>query len=272
MSMKRRKPQNPSLRFQTSLDTSHLTKKEPERALLRPAPKKGGRNTYGRITVRHRGGGHKKKYRVIDFKRSERDVTGTVKAIEYDPNRNVDIALIAYLNGAKRYILRPESLHVGDQVMAGENVEIRTGNAMPLYSIPVGFTVHNVEITPNSGGTFARSAGSSIQLVAKEGEYATLKMPSGEVRMVHQNCWATIGTLGNAQYKNITWGKAGRKRYLGFRPTVRGMVMNPIDHPHGGGEARSKSNTHPVSPWGKGAKGTKTRKRKSSLIIRRRNA
>jgi len=234
-------------------------------------PKKGGRNTYGRITVRHHGGGHPKKYRIIDFKRGEREIPGTVKAIEYDPNRNVDIALVAYDNGAKRYILLPDGVKVGDQVISGENVEVRVGNAMPLRNIPIGFTVHNVEISPNSGGTFARSAGSAIQIVAKEGEYATLKMPSGEVRMVHQNCWATIGSLSNAQHKNIVLGKAGRKRHLGVRPTVRGMVMNPIDHPHGGGEARSKSNKHPVSPWGKGAKGTKTRKRKSSLIIRRRN-
>lgn len=272
MGIQRRKPRNPSLRYQTYLTTKHIAKKAPEKSLVRPLPKKGGRNKYGRITVRHRGGGHAKKYRIIDFQRSEREVEGTVKAIEYDPNRNVDIALVVYANGAKRYILLPEGVKVGDQVIAGENVEVRVGNAMPLRNIPIGFTVHNVEITPRSGGTFARSAGASIQIAAKEGEYATLKMPSGELRMVNQNCWATIGTLSNAQYKNISLGKAGRKRHMGFRPTVRGMVMNPIDHPHGGGEARSKSNKHPVSPWGKGAKGTKTRKRKSSLIIRRRNA
>ena len=270
MGIQRRKPRNPSLRYQTYLDTSHVAKKAPEKSLVRPLPKKGGRNAYGRITVRHRGGGHTKKYRVIDFKREEREVPGVVKAIEYDPNRNVLIALVMHENGSKRYILLPENVTVGDQVIAGENVEVRVGNAMPLRNIPVGFTVHNIELSPNGGGTFARSAGTSVRIVAREGEYTTLKMPSGEVRMVHGDCWATIGSLSNAQHKNITLGKAGRKRHLGFRPTVRGMVMNPVDHPHGGGEGRSKSNKHPVSPTGKGAKGTKTRRRKSSLIIRRR--
>jgi large subunit ribosomal protein L2 len=270
MGIKRRKPRNASLRFQTFLDTSDLTKKKPERSLLRPNKRSGGRNAYGRITVRHRGGGATRKYRVIDFSRVERDVPGRVDSVEYDPNRNTHIGLVVYQNGAKHYMLLPKGIKVGSQVIAGESVEIREGNSLPLRNIPVGFTVHNIEIRPNSGGKIARSAGSSVRIMAKEGEYVTLKMPSGETRLIHRDCWATIGALGNAQHRNISWGKAGRTRHRGFRPTVRGMVMNPVDHPMGGGEAKSKSNKHPVTPWGKPTKGYKTRKRKNPFVIRRR--
>lgn len=270
MAIKTRRPQNASLRFQTFVDTSDLTKKKPERALVVGLRKRGGRNAYGRITVRHRGGGAKRKYRLIDFTRSERTVPGRVVAVEYDPNRSARIALVVYDNGAKRYHLMPQGLSVGSVIRAGADVEAKTGNCLPLRNIPVGFTIHNVEIAPGSGGTFARSAGTSVQLVAKDETHATLKMPSGEIRMVHLDCWATVGVLGNADHKNVTIGKAGRTRWRGIRPTVRGMAMNPIDHPHGGGEGRSKSGSHPVSPWGKGCKGTRTRRRKNPLIIRRR--
>jgi large subunit ribosomal protein L2 len=265
-----RKPRNASLRFQTYIDTSDLTKKKPERSLVKGLRKSGGRNAYGRMTVRHRGGGAMRKYRIIDFSRIERNIPGKIVSIEYDPNRNVRIGLAVYANGAKRYVLMPESLKIGSTIIAGSDIEARIGNSLPLRNIPVGFTVYNVEITPGSGGKFARSAGTSVQLVAKEDEYATLRMPSGEIRRVHLNCWASVGTLGNAEHKNISIGKAGRTRYLGFRPSVRGMAMNPIDHPHGGGEGRSKSGSHPVSPWGKGCKGTRTRTRKNPNILKRR--
>ena len=267
-----RKPRNPSLRFQTFVDTSDLTKKKPEKSLLSRVKKTGGRNSYGRITVRHRGGGAPRRYRIVDFKRVDRDVPGKIVAIEYDPNRNARIALVVYKNGAKRYILMPSELEVGSVVCAGEKVEPKVGNCLPIRKIPNGFVIHNVEITEGSGGKFARGAGTSVQLVAKNDEYATLKMPSGEIRMVHVNCWATVGTLGNADHKNISWGKAGRIRNKGFRPSVRGMAMNPIDHPHGGGEGRSKSGSHPRTPWGKGCKGTRTRKRKNPLILKRRKS
>lgn len=265
-----RRPQNASLRFQTFIDNADITTNKPEKSLVTGLRKKGGRNAYGRITVRHHGGGARNKYRIIDFKRMVQDVDGVVSSVEYDPNRNVRIGLIVFKNGVKTYMLLPEGLKVGSRVIAGVTAEPKVGNSMPLRSIPVGFMVHNVEITPGSGGKFARSAGSSVQVVAKEGEHVTLKMPSGEVRMVHLDCWATVGVLGNAEHKNITWGKAGRSRWRGVRPTVRGMAMNPIDHPHGGGEGRSKSGSHPVSPWGKGCKGTKTRRRQNPLIIKRR--
>lgn len=265
-----RKPRNPSLRFQTFLDSSDITTTSPEKSLTFGLRRKGGRNAYGRITTRHQGGGAKRTYRMIDFKRAQRDVPGKVVTVEYDPNRNVRIGLVRYINGAKTYILMPEGLRPGDHILAGREVEAKLGNCLPIRNIPVGFTLHNVEITPSSGGTFARAAGTSVQLVAKGENHATLKMPSGEIRMVHLDCWATVGALGNADYKNITIGKAGRTRRLGIRPTVRGMAMNPVDHPHGGGEGRSKSGSHPVSPWGKGAKGTRTRKRTNPLIIKRR--
>jgi len=266
----RRKPRTPSARFQSYITSSDITRKKPEKRLVTGMRKSGGRNVYGRITTRHRGGGARRKYRQIDFGRIERDVRGKIATIEYDPNRNVRIGLVVYENGAKHYMLLPEGLGVGSQVISGTEVEANVGNALPIAKIPVGFQMHNVEIRPGSRGTFARSAGTSVQLIDRDEEYAKLKMPSGEVRMVPVGCWATVGVLGNADYKNISWGKAGRTRHRGFRPTVRGMVMNPVDHPHGGGEGRSKSGSHPRSPWGKGCKGTRTRTRKSALIIKRR--
>ncbi len=270
MAIRTRKPRSASLRFQTFIDTSSLTKKKPEKRLTSGLNKSGGRNAYGRITTRHIGGGHARKYRIIDFSREQRDVPGRVTSIEYDPNRNVRIGLVFFENGAKHYMLMPEGLAIGDTVSAGVGVEPKLGNSLPIRNIPVGFSVHNVEITPNSGGKFARSAGTSVQLVAKGDVHATLRMPSGEVRMVSLDCWASVGVLGNADIKNVTIGKAGRTRHRGVRPTVRGMAMNPVDHPHGGGEGRSKSGSHPVSPWGKGCKGTRTRTRKNPLILKRR--
>lgn len=270
MAIVKRKPRNASLRTQSFVVTTDLTKKRPEKSLTVALNKKAGRNAYGRITVRHRGGGNKRLYRIIDFKRVHRDVEGTVRAIEYDPNRNVDIALIFYKNGAKGYILRPDDLKVGDTVMASVDADVSVGNALPLHKIPTGFVVHNVELQPMQGGKFARSAGTSVQLVSKEGGKAVLKMPSSEIRTVNLNSWATVGVLGKAEWRNQSVGKAGRTRHRGFRPSVRGMAMNPIDHPHGGGEGRSKSGSHPVSPWGVGAKGTRTRRRKSNAIISRR--
>jgi len=253
------------------LDFKELTKKkDPEKSLLAPLPKKAGRNAYGRITVRHRGGGAKRKYRIIDFKRAQKDIEGTVSSFEYDPNRNVFIALVKYKNGAKGYILKPDGLSVGDKILASDKAEAKVGNCLPLKSIPIGFFVHNVELIPGQGGKLARSAGCSIQLLGKESGLAILKMPSGETRSVTVESWATVGALANADRKNITLGKAGRTRHLGFRPTVRGMAMNPVDHPHGGGEGRSKSGSHPVTPWGKSCKGARTRRRKSSAILKRR--
>lgn len=265
-----RKPRNQSLRFQSFLSSEDITTTTPERSLVKGLRKRAGRNGYGRITVRHRGGGAAQLYRIIDFKRQERDVEGKVSTVEYDPNRNVRIGLVVYNNGAKKYMLLPEGLKVGSKVLASQTAEARTGNALPLRNVPVGFFVHNIEITPGSGGKFARSAGTAAQFIAKTDEHATLKMPSGEIRMVPLDCWATVGTLGMASYKHISWGKAGRTRHRGFRPSVRGMAMNPIDHPHGGGEGRTKSGSHPRTPWGKGCKGTKTRKRKNPLILKRR--
>lgn len=270
MAIKTRKPENASLRFQTFVDTSDITTKSPERRLVKGIRKSGGRNAYGRMTVRGRGGGAARKYRIIDFSRVEREIPGKVLSVEYDPNRNVRIGLVAYRNGAKHYMLLPQGLKVGSTVIAGLEVEPREGNSLPLRNIPLGFTVHNVEITPGSGGKLARSAGTGIQLTAKEDQYAILKMPSGEMRKIHLDSWATVGTLGNPDYKNISWGKAGRSRYLGKRPLTRGIAKNPIDHPLGGGEGRSKSGKHPQSPTGKGSKGTKTRRRESALIIKRR--
>jgi large subunit ribosomal protein L2 len=271
MAIIRRKPRNASLRFQSFLDSSDITQKTPERGLVVGLNKsKGGRNAYGRITVRHRGGGASRKYRLIDFKRDERDVLGTVKTIEYDPNRNVRIGLVVYKNGAKKYILMPSGLQVGTSIMASEQAEAKIGNSLLLRNIPVGFEVHNIEMRPESGGKLVRSAGTAAQIMGKSDTHATLRMPSGEVRMVLLDCWATVGVLGNADYQNISWGKAGRTRHRGFRPSVRGMAMNPVDHPHGGGEGRSKSGSHPRTPWGKGCKGTRTRRRKNSLIVKRR--
>ncbi len=265
-----RKPRNPSLRTQQYIVDKDLSSDKPPKCLTAPLKKTGGRNAYGRITSRHRGGGAKKTYRIIDFKRSLRDVEGEVVSLQYDPNRNLPIALIKYFNGAYGFILKPEGLSVGARVVSSEKAEAKIGNCIPLRNIPVGFFVHNVELTPGQGGKIARSAGCAVQLVAKENNLAVLKMPSGELRTVNHASWATIGTLSNADYHNMVIGKAGRSRRMGIRPTVRGMAMNPVDHPHGGGEGRSKSGSHPTTPWGKNCKGVRTRRRKSSAILKRR--
>ncbi|MFZ5451733.1 MAG: 50S ribosomal protein L2 [Thermodesulfobacteriota bacterium] len=259
-----RKPTSPGRRFQTSSDFAEITRSEPEKSLLRPLKKKGGRNNYGRVTTRHRGGGHKRRYRVIDFKRNKLEVPAKVASIEYDPNRTVRIALLHYLDGEKRYILAPQELQVGDMVVSSVEADIKPGNALPLRNIPAGSLVHNVELKPGKGGQMARAAGAAIQLMAKEGNQAHLKLPSGEVRVVPMDCRATIGQLGNAEQENISLGKAGRKRWQGKRPHVRGVAMNPVDHPMGGGEGRSSGGRHPVTPWGVPTKGYKTRKPKDS--------
>ncbi len=270
MAIVSRKPRNPSLRTQQYIKYTDLSKERPEKSLVTPLHKTGGRNCYGRITSRHQGGGAKRLYRIVDFKRVVRDIPGVVHAFEYDPNRNVSIALIYFKNGAKSYILKPEGLGLGNEILASDKAEAKVGNALPLKNIPVGFFVHNVELYAGRGGKFARSAGSAIQLVGKDGELAVLKMPSGEMRTVSLDNWATVGILSNADYKNVVIGKAGRSRRMGIRPTVRGMAMNPVDHPHGGGEGRSKSGSHPMTPWGKSCKGVRTRKRKSTAILKRR--
>ncbi len=267
-----RKPRNPSLRFQSYLYNKEVSKKNnPEKSLVTGCLKKtAGRNAYGRITVRHRGGGADKKYRIVDFRRAEKLGEGRVIDFQYDPNRNVPLALVFYANGEKQYVLMAESLKRGDIIKTGENVEAAVGNALALRYIPVGFHIHNIELHPSRGGVLVRSAGASAQLVAKEGEYAIVRLPSGETRLIHLDCWATVGQVANAAYKNITIGKAGRNRHKGIRPSVRGMAMNPVDHPHGGGEGRSKSGEHPQSPWGKCAKGTRTRRHNSRFILKRR--
>jgi large subunit ribosomal protein L2 len=270
MAVIKRKPRSAALRFQSYVSTKDITEDKPLKSLTVGLKKSGGRNVYGRITTRHRGGGAKRKYRIVDFRRTDRDVPGKIVSIEYDPNRNVRIGLVSYLSGAKRYILIPEGVGIGSEVIAGVNVDPKAGNFLPISRIPVGFFIHNVEFRSGQGGKFARSAGTSCQLMGKTDTQATLKMPSGEVRLISSDCWATVGVLGNADYKNISFGKAGRIRHLGIRPTVRGMAMNPVDHPHGGGEGRSKSGSHPVSPWGKGAKGSKTKRKKNPLVLRRR--
>ena len=273
MAIKKFNPYTPGRRFMTVQKNDDLTKKDPERSLLEPLHKKGGRNNRGRITMRHRGGGAKRLYRVIDFKRNKLNVPGKVAAIEYDPNRNARIALIHYLDGDKRYIIAPKDLNVGDKIVAGPESDIRPGNALKLKDIPVGTTVHNLELEPGRGAKLVRAAGTSAQLMAKEGKYAYLRMPSGELRLILQECMATIGQVGNEDFENVSYGKAGKTRWLGRRPMVRGMVMNPVDHPMGGGEGKSKSHKHPVSPWGTPAKGYRTRKKKPSdkMIIRRRH-
>lgn len=272
MAIKQFKPYTPGRRFMTVQKNDDLTRKDPERSLLEPLHKKGGRNNRGRITMRHRGGGTRRLYRVIDFKRNKLSVPGKIAAIEYDPNRNARIALVHYLDGEKRYILAPKDLKVGDTIVAGPESDIRPGNALKLKDIPVGTMVHTLELEPGRGGKLVRAAGTSAQLMAKEGKYAYLRMPSGELRLILQECMATIGQVGNEDYENVSLGKAGKTRWLGRRPMVRGMVMNPVDHPMGGGEGRSKSHKHPVSPWGTPAKGYRTRKNKPSdrLIVRRR--
>jgi large subunit ribosomal protein L2 len=254
------------------MDFSELTKKAPEKRLVLSKPGTGGRNCYGRITSRFRGGGHKRKYRLIDFRRCKRDVSGKVVALEYDPNRSARIALIHYKDGEKQYVLAPLGVQVGDSIISSESADIKPGNSLPLRQIPPGTNVHAVEVRPGGGGKLARSAGSMVQLAGFEGGYAQLRMPSGEIRRVSQQCWATIGQLGNLEHENIVFGKAGRMRWLGFRPHNRGVSMNPVDHPLGGGEGKSSGGRHPVSPWGKPAKGKKTRncKRTDRFIIRRR--
>ena len=275
MAIKHYKPTTPGRRNMTTMDYSELSKVAPERSLLEPLKKNAGRNSYGRITVRHRGGGNRRKYRVIDFKRNKFGMPATVLTLEYDPNRSAFIALIQYEDGVKSYIVAPVGLKVGDVVISGPDADIKPGNALPLTNIPVGTVVHNVELYPGRGGQLARAAGNSAQLMAKEGVYALLRLPSGELRNVPVNCMATIGQVGNVDHENVKVGKAGRKRHMGWRPTVRGSVMNPCDHPHGGGEGKAPiGRSGPVTPWGKPALGYKTRKTKKTsdkLIIKRRN-
>ena len=261
MGIKTYKPITPGMRTWQSLDYSDLTKgAKPEKSLTEGRKRRAGRDSNGRISVRHQGGGHKRLYRIIDFKRDKIDVPGKVASIEYDPNRSANIALIKYKDGEKRYIIAPKGLLVNAQVISGPKVPIEVGNALPLENIPLGFTVHNVELNLGKGGQMVRSAGSGALVAAKEGDYVTLKLPSGEARMVFKKCYATIGTVGNEDHMNVVIGKAGRKRWMGIRPTVRGMSMNPVDHPHGGGEGKSKGK-HPVTPWGQPTKGYKTRKK-----------
>jgi large subunit ribosomal protein L2 len=272
--MKKYRPYTPSRRFMTTLDFAELTDKEPEKSLLRPLKRTGGRNNRGRITSRFRGGGHKRRYRLIDFRRRDKEgVPAKVAAIEYDPNRTANIALLHYLDGEKRYILAPEKLEVGTRVVAGPEAEPIVGNALPLRFIPVGTVVHGVELMPGKGAQLARSAGTSIQIQGRDGNYVTLRLPSGELRRVHGECYATVGVVGNSDHKNIVLGHAGRRRWLGRKPHVRGSAMNPVDHPHGGGEGRSPRGRPSVSPWGQQAKGLKTRNRRKSssrFIVRRR--
>ncbi len=272
MAVKAFKPTSPGRRFQTVSDFAEITKDTPEKSLLAPLKKTGGRNSNGRITARHIGGGHKRRYRIIDFKRDKRDVSARVASIEYDPNRSSRIALLNYMDGEKRYIIAPLDLKVGAEIQSGEKAEISIGNALPIKNIPVGTLVHNVELKTGKGGQLIRTAGASGQIAAKENKYAHIKMPSGELRLIHVECYATIGQVGNADHKHISIGKAGRKRWLGKRPKVRGVVMNPVDHPMGGGEGRSSGGRHPCTPWGKPTKGYRTRKNKSTdkFIVRRR--
>ncbi len=273
MATKKLKPITPGTRHRIAPDFSDVTTDQPERSLIVKLHRTGGRNHRGKMTVRHIGGGHKKRYRIIDFKRDKFDVPATVKTIEYDPNRTARIALVAYADGEKRYIVAPDKLKVGDQIISGNSVAPDTGNAMPLENMPLGTTVHNIEYQPGNGGKMVRSAGASAQVIAKTPKNVTLKMPSGEIRMVNGKCRATVGVVSNPDHFNVTMGKAGRNRWKGIRPTVRGTVMNPVDHPMGGGEGRS-SGGHPRSPWGQIAKGYKTRKKKklsSKFIVRRKN-
>lgn len=273
MAIKKYKPTSPGRRTMTVLSFEEITKKEPEKSLVKTLKSTGGRNVYGRITTRHRGGGHKRKYRIIDFKRDKDNIPAKVAAIEYDPNRSANIALLHYVDGDKRYILAPLGLKVGDIVESGTNVDIKPGNSLPLDRIPLGTIIHNIEMKAGKGGQLVRAAGTSAQLMAKEGNYAHLRLPSGEVRLVRIECRATIGQVGNLDHENISIGKAGRSRWLGKRPHVRGSAMNPVDHPHGGGEGKAPiGRKSPLTPWGKPTLGYKTRKKKASdkLIIRKR--
>jgi len=271
MPLRKRKPTSAGRRFQTVSDFSDITTDKPEKTLLAPLPKSGGRNSYGRKTARHRGGGHKRQYRIVDFKRDKDGVPAKVASIEHDPNRNARIALLHYNDGEKRYILAPAKIRVGDQLESGQKADIRPGNALPLRYIPVGTTVHNVELKAGAGGKMGRGAGSSIQLVAKEGDFATLRLPSTEMRRVPIDCRATIGEVGNSEAELISIGKAGRNRWKGVRPQTRGVAMNPVDHPHGGGEGKTSGGRHPVSPWGQPEGRTRNKNKPSQkLIIRRR--
>ena len=271
MPLRKRKPTSAGRRFQTVSDFSEITRDKPEKSLLGPKPRTGGRNAHGRKTARHRGGGHKQQYRMVDFKRNKDGVPAKVAAIEYDPNRNARIALLHYLDGEKRYILAPAKVSVGDMLQSGHGAEIRAGNALPLRFIPVGTTIHNVELKPGGGGKMARGAGMSVQLVAKEGDFATLRLPSTEMRRVPIDCRGTIGEVGNAEAELVKIGKAGRNRWKGVRPQTRGVAMNPVDHPLGGGEGKSSGGRHPVSPWGKPEGRTRDQNKDSSkLIVRRR--
>ena len=273
MALKKFKPTTPSLRFMTVTDFSELTKKKPEKSLLDTLKKRGGRNNLGHVTARHRGGGHKRRYRIIDFLRRKHGIPARVGAIEYDPNRSSRIALLVYADGEKRYFLAPDGIKVGDSLMAGPAADVRDGNCMPLRGVPLGTAIHNLELVPGRGGQVARSAGAECQLMAKEGSFAHVKLPSGEVRMFHLDCYCTLGKVGNIDHENVMIGKAGRKRWLGKRPHTRGVAMNPVDHPMGGGEGRSSGGRHPTTPWGKPTKGYKTRRRKKPsdrLIVRRR--
>ena len=274
MAIKNFKPTTNARRKMSTLVNEEITKTTPEKSLTVTLKKNGGRNNQGHITVRHHGGGEKRKYRIIDFKRNKFDIEGTVASIEYDPNRSANIALINYIDGEKRYIIAPKDLKVGDKIISGENVDIKVGNALPIISIPVGTVIHNIELRPKKGGALARSAGSSAQILGREGKYVMIRLSSGEQRKILGTCMATIGEVGNEDYELVHLGKAGRSRHLGIRPTVRGSVMNPNDHPHGGGEGRAPiGRSGPVTPWGKPALGYKTRKKKSSdkLIVKRRN-
>lgn len=275
MAIKKFNPTSPARRFMTVSTFEELSKVAPEKSLLEPLKNNAGRNSYGRITVRHRGGGNKRKYRIIDFKRNKDGIKATVKTLEYDPNRTANIALIEYEDGVKSYIIAPNGLKVGDVISSGADADIKPGNALPLANIPLGTLIHNIELFPNRGGQLVRSAGNSAQLMAKENGYAQVRLPSGEVRMVSLNCRATIGEVGNGDHENISIGKAGRKRHMGWRPTVRGVVMNPCDHPHGGGEGKSPIGMPgPVTPWGKPTLGYKTRNKKKAsnkFIVKKRN-
>lgn len=270
MPIRKAKPTSAGRRFQTFADYSDVTRQKPEKSLVEPKPKKAGRNSYGRVTTRHQGGGNKNRYRAIDFRRNKDGVPAKVAHIEYDPNRNARVALLHYADGEKRYILLPNRVKVGDAIQSGAGAEIKPGNALPLRNIPVGTVVHNVELKPGAGGKMARSAGSSVQVVAKEGKNATLRLPSGEMRMVMLDCRATVGEVGNAEAELVSLGKAGRNRWKNKRPSVRGVAMNPVDHPLGGGEGKSSGGRHPVSPWGQAEGRTRKKKASDQMIVRRR--
>lgn len=276
MAIKKYKPTSPARRFMSVLSYEEITKKSPEKALTSDLRSQAGRNAQGKITVRHRGGGVRRQYRIIDFKRDRDGIPATVASIEYDPNRSANIALLNYADGAKRYILAPLGLKVGDKVLSGIGADIKVGNALPISDIPVGTMIHNLELLPGKGGQLCRSAGAAAQLMAKEGRYAQVRLPSGEVRMLAMNCKATIGQVGNLEHENVSIGKAGRKRHMGWRPSIRGVVMNPVDHPHGGGEGKSPVGMpSPMSPWGKPTMGRKTRKHKNpsdKYIVKRRGS